>query len=188
MTAGNNRKENTFKTPPQPQPEPVEEPEVVSEEPKKESPKPKKESPKKNDKTTKGKGSKSQKTNVKQRHDSRLKKIIGILFICLAMFLGIALISYLVSFFSGHHQEYGYQIFASAHQRILRHRSVFLCLPTDSHWFAHHRRCQNQDMGCLEIRPLKLGLDANVLWFPFKPQMRFQGMRHLWRCGRTLAQ
>jgi len=112
MTAGNNRKENTFKTPPQPQPEPVEEPEVVSEEPKKESPKPKKESPKKNDKTTKGKGSKTQKANVKQRHDSRLKKIIGILFICLAMFLGIALISYLVSFFSGHHQEYGYQIFS----------------------------------------------------------------------------
>ena len=40
-----------------------------------------------------------------------MKRIIGILFICLAVFLGIALISYLVSFFSGHHQEYGYQVF-----------------------------------------------------------------------------
>ena len=111
MTAGNNRKENTFKTNIPIEPEVLEEREIIAEEPKKE-PKPKKESQKKNDKSTKGKEPKPQKNKDKQRSDGRIRKIIGILFICLAVFLGIALISYLVSFFSGHHQEYGYQIFS----------------------------------------------------------------------------
>ena len=72
----------------------------------------KKESPKKSEKSTKSKAPKPQKTKEKQESDGRVRKIIGILFICLAVFLGLALISYLVNFFSGHHQEYGYQIFS----------------------------------------------------------------------------
>ena len=74
--------------------------------------KPKKESPKKSEKSTKSKAPKPQKTKEKQESDGRVRKIIGILFICLAVFLGLALMSYLVNFFSGHHQEYGYQIFS----------------------------------------------------------------------------
>ena len=111
MTVGNNRKENTFRTETQPESELLEEKEILEEEPKKET-KSKKESPKKNNKSSKGKEPKPQKTKEKQQHDGRIQKIIGILFICLALFLGIALISYFVSFFSGHHQEYGYKIFS----------------------------------------------------------------------------
>ena len=89
----------------------MEEQPIITEEKKKEE-KPKKESPKKGEKTSKGKDTKPQKTKEKPKKESRFGKIIGILFLCLAVFLGIALISYLVSFFSGHHQEYGYQIFS----------------------------------------------------------------------------
>ena len=111
MTAGNNRKENTFKTKASFEVEPYEEQIITTEEKRKEE-KPKKEKSKKSEKTPKGKDSKPQKTNKKDESDGRVKRIIGILFICLAVFLGLALISYLVSFFSGHHQEYGYQIFS----------------------------------------------------------------------------
>ena len=106
MTAGNNRKENTFRKK-EPELEIVQPTPVIAEETEEKKSEKKKESrPKQDKKTPKGKEPKPQK------EAGRLQKIIGILFICLAVFLGIALISYLVSFFSGHHQEYGYQIFS----------------------------------------------------------------------------
>ena len=111
MTAGNNRKENTFKTKASFEAEPMKDQIITTEEKRKEE-KPKKEKSKKSDKTPKDKGSKPQKTNKKEASDGRVKRIIGIMFICLAVFLFLALISYLVSFFSGHHQEFGYQIFS----------------------------------------------------------------------------
>jgi S-DNA-T family DNA segregation ATPase FtsK/SpoIIIE len=107
MAEKNNRRENTFKTKGTTDIEPFEQQLIDTEENKKEE-KPKKRS----DKSPKSKESKPQKNKVKHESDGRLSKIIGILFLCLAVFLGIALISYLVSFFSGHHQEYGYQIFS----------------------------------------------------------------------------
>ena len=110
MATGNNRKENTFKPKATPEAERLEEQIIDTEEPKKEV-KPKKETSKKNEKSQKNKDSKNPKTQEKQKAEGRIGKIIGILFICLAVFLGIALVSYLVSFFSGHHQEWGYQIF-----------------------------------------------------------------------------
>lgn len=112
MTAGNNRKENTFKKKDTPETELLEEREIIEENLEKKEGKNKKETSKTNGKTSKEKDSKPQKTKEKRESDGRLSKIIGILFICFAVFLGIALISYLVSFFSGHHQEYGYQIFS----------------------------------------------------------------------------
>ena len=111
MATGNNRKENTFKQKASSETELLEVQPIITEEPKKEE-KTKKETSKKNEKSPKGKDSKTQKTKEKQKSESRFGRIIGILFLCLAVFLGIALISYLVSFFSGHHQEYGYQIFS----------------------------------------------------------------------------
>ena len=111
MATGNNRKENTFKQKASSETVLLEEQPIITEEPKKEE-KAKKETSKKNEKSQKGKDSKPQKTKEKQKSESRFGRIVGILFLCLAVFLGIALISYLVSFFSGHHQEYGYQIFS----------------------------------------------------------------------------
>jgi S-DNA-T family DNA segregation ATPase FtsK/SpoIIIE len=111
MATGNNRKENTFKQKASSETELLEVQPIITEEPKKEE-KTKKETSKKSEKSPKGKDSKPQKTKEKQKSESRFGRIIGILFLCLAVFLGIALISYLVSFFSGHHQEYGYQIFS----------------------------------------------------------------------------
>ena len=74
---------------------------------------PKKETSKKNEKTPKSKPQKKQKPEKEQDpSEGRTKRVIGILFIILAVFLGLAFISYLVSFFSGHHQEYGYKIFS----------------------------------------------------------------------------
>jgi len=112
MATGNNRKENTFKKKDIPEPELLEEREIVEEKVEKKEGKSKKETAKKSNKASKEKESKPQKDKVRQESDGRLSKIIGILFLCLAVFLGIALISYLVSFFSGHHQEFGYQIFS----------------------------------------------------------------------------
>ena len=112
MATGNNRKENTFKKKATPEPELEEERGIVEETEEKKEEKPKKETKKKNEKTSKNKEQKPQKAKEKKESDGRVKKIIGILFVCLAVFLGIALISYLVSFFSGHHQEFGYQIFS----------------------------------------------------------------------------
>ena len=112
MTAGNNRKENTFKPKPTPEPEFVVEREIAAEEPQIE-PKPKKEAPKKAEKSSKSKEAKAQKPQKQKKEpDGKIKRIIGILFICLAVFLFIALISYFFSFFSGNHQEFGYQIFS----------------------------------------------------------------------------
>ena len=111
MATGNNRKENTFKQKASSETVLLEEQPIITEEPKKEE-KQKKETSKKNEKSQKGKDSKPQKTKEKPKSESRFGRIVGILFLCLAVFLGIALISYLVSFFSGHHQEYGYQIFS----------------------------------------------------------------------------
>ena len=101
MAAGNNRKENTFKQKALPEAELLEEQSIITEEKKKE------EKPKKSDKAPKNKNSKPQKGQEKKETDGRVTRIIGILFICLAVFLGIALISYLVNFFSGHYQEIG---------------------------------------------------------------------------------
>lgn len=110
MSAGNNRKENTFKKK-QLEPEPLDELPETIETPKED--KPKKESPKKAEKPSKDKTPKKQKPEKEQSpNDGRIQRIIGVLFICLAVFLGLALVSYLVSFFSGHHQEFGYQIFS----------------------------------------------------------------------------
>ena len=89
----------------------MEEQPIITEETKKEG-KPKKETSKKSEKTSKNKESKPQKDIEVKETKGRIGKIIGILFLCLAVFLGIALVSYLVSFFSGHHQEFGYQIFS----------------------------------------------------------------------------
>ena len=111
MATGNNRKENTFRPKASNEPELLEEQPIITEENKKEE-KPKKENPKKSEKATKNKDSKTQKANEKQKNGSRIGKIIGILFLCLAIFLGIALVSYLLSFFSGHHQEWGFQVFS----------------------------------------------------------------------------
>ena len=112
MATGNNRKENTFRPKAQPESNPFENQLVVPEEPIITEEKVKKTTTKKSEKAPKSKGSKPQKTDEKQNKENRLGRIIGILFICLAVFLGIALVSYLVSFFSGGHQEYGYQIFS----------------------------------------------------------------------------
>ena len=111
MATGNNRKENTFKKKDIPEPEFLVEREIIEEKVEKKEGKIKEGTSKKSEKSSKGKGNKPQKTKEKQEGDGRITKIIGILFICLAVFLGLALISYLVSFFSGHHQEFGYQIF-----------------------------------------------------------------------------
>ena len=82
------------------------------ERPKKEAPKQKKELPKKSEKISKSKEPKPQKPEKQKKEpDGRIKRIIGILFICLGVYLFIALLSYLFSFFGGHHQEFGYQIF-----------------------------------------------------------------------------
>ena len=112
MTAGNNRKENTFRQKSTPEPEYLEEKEIIAEEPIKEE-KPKKDAPKKAEKTPKSKESKPQKPKKEQNpKDGKTKRIIGILFICLAVYLFIAMLSYFFSFFGGNHQEFGYQIFS----------------------------------------------------------------------------
>ena len=104
MSDKNNRKENTFKKKAASDAESLEVQIIDTEEKKEEKPK-----TKKSDKSPKGK--EPQKGKTKKESDGRVRKIIGILFICLAIFLGIALISYLVSFFSNHHQELGNKIF-----------------------------------------------------------------------------
>ena len=112
MATGNNRKENTFRTKAQPEPDFFEEREIVTEEKKKEE-KPKKEAKKKAEKAQKSKEPKPQKPQKQRKEpDGKIKRVIGILFICLAVYLFIALLSYFFSFFSGNHQEYGYQIFS----------------------------------------------------------------------------
>ena len=112
MATGNNRKENTFKKQ-EPEFEIVEPTPVITEETSEKTgdeKKSKKSSPKQDKKPTKPKETKPKKET--QQGGSKMKRIVGILFICFAVFLGISLVSYLVSFFSGSYQEYGYQIFS----------------------------------------------------------------------------
>ena len=115
MATGNNRKENTFRKK-EPEFEIVEPTPVITEETDRKTgdeKKSKKSSPKQDKKPTKPKDTKPQKPVKETRQDgSKAKRIVGILFICFAVFLGISLVSYLVSFFSGSYQEYGYQIFS----------------------------------------------------------------------------
>ena len=112
MATGNNRKENTFKKRATVEPELtedtfLEEKNIKEKEEKEEKKKQKKTNnnnkPKKNIDT-------DSKKNDKEK-DGKLKRIFGILFLCMAVFLCFAFISYLISFFSGHHQELGNQIF-----------------------------------------------------------------------------
>ena len=111
MTAGNNRKENTFRQKAQPEPEFVVEREIVAEEPIKEE-KTKKESPKKAEKAPKSKEPKTQKPQKERKpSDGKIKRILGVMFLCLAVYLFIAMLSYFFSFFGGNHQEFGYQVF-----------------------------------------------------------------------------
>ena len=86
MSAGNNRRENTFKkktTEPE-----VEEALPVIEEDVEEKKGKKKESQSKEKKATKAKDSKPKKEQKEPKEAGRVQKIIGILFICLAVFLG----------------------------------------------------------------------------------------------------
>ena len=115
MATGNNRKENTFKSQ---LPNPFIEEESPASIDESDKAKGKKDNPS----TSSGTSTKDKKKKTKEpkqhekKHegDGKTKRIIGVLSICLAVFLGIALISYLASFFSGHHQEYGNQIFSKA--------------------------------------------------------------------------
>ena len=116
MTVGNKHKENIFRPKAQPEPEIAEEKEIAAENPTKEEKQEKAPSPKP-EKTPKKKDSKPQKPQKQPKtHDGKTKRIAGILFICLAVYLFIALLSYFFSFFSGNHQEYGYQIFSQSIQ------------------------------------------------------------------------
>ena len=116
MAEKNNRRENTFKKKALSEAESLEIQLIDTEEKKEDKPK-KKSGPSalRESSGTAGSGAakskEPQKNKVQKESDGRIRKIIGILFICLAVFLGIALISYLVSFFSNHHQELGNKIF-----------------------------------------------------------------------------
>jgi len=105
MSDKNNRRENTFKKKPT-EPELVETPAVIAEETEEKKGK-KKESSDKEKKAAKAKEPKAKKELEEPKEASRIQKIVGILFVCLAVFLGIALISYLVTFFSNRYQELG---------------------------------------------------------------------------------
>ena len=110
MSDKNNRRENTFKKKPT-ELELVETPAVIAEETEEKKGK-KKEITDKEKKAPKAKEPKPKKEPKEPKEAGRIQKIIGILFVCLAVFLGLSMISYLVSFFSGHYQELGYQIFS----------------------------------------------------------------------------
>ena len=116
MSAGNNRKENKFKKKDS-EAELLEE-SVITDEVVTEKEEKKKDKDKDKDKGKKLKDNEKQKkdkdTQAKENtkdKDSRLKRVVGILFLCLAVFLGFAFISYLVSFYNGPYQEFGNQIF-----------------------------------------------------------------------------
>ena len=114
MATGNNRKENTFRKK-EPEFEIVEPQPIITEETDETTgeKKNKKSTPKPDKKPTKSKETGTQKPKKETRQGwDKTKRIVGILFICFAVFLGISLISYLVSFFSGSYQEYGFQIFS----------------------------------------------------------------------------
>lgn len=98
-----NKKENKLRAKPIETPIVEEKPAIIEDKEEKKEEKPRK------DKKKKLKQEKESK-NFKN-HDGKGKIVFGILFFCLAVFLFIALLSYLSSFYSGHHQEYGKEIF-----------------------------------------------------------------------------
>lgn len=103
------RKENTFRAKAIEEPIPSQDIAIVEE--KKAEEKTKKEKSQKKE-PAKNKESKPKKTEkAKKESDGKGRRIVGILFIILTVFLLVALLSYLTSFFGGHHQEFGNQIF-----------------------------------------------------------------------------
>ena len=103
------RKENTFRAKPVEEPKPDKKAPIVEEKTVEE--KPQKDKSQKKD-SVKVKDNKTKKSEGKKKESNgKAQRIVGILFLCLAAFMAIALISYLVSFFGGHHQEFGNQIF-----------------------------------------------------------------------------
>ena len=100
------KRENTLRVKPTEEPV-IEKIPVIVEEKKAEEKK-----PKKAPKTKEPKSKPTKEKKEKQPSDGRGRIIIGILLICLAVFLIVAFISYFSSFFSGHHQEFGAQVFS----------------------------------------------------------------------------
>lgn len=104
------KKENSFRSKAVEAPKP--EKDLAAIEEKKQEEKTKKEKSQKKE-PAKSKESKPKKSeNKKKEANGKPQRVIGILFVILAAFLAIALISYLNSFFGGHYQEYGHQIFS----------------------------------------------------------------------------
>lgn len=103
------KRENTLREKPAEKPA-IEEKPVIEETPIKEEKKSEDKKSKKPQKEPKSKPPKEKKE--KQPSEGRARIIIGILLLCLAIFLFVAFISYFGSFFSGHHQEFGAQVFS----------------------------------------------------------------------------
>ena len=103
------KRENTLREKPAEKPA-IEEKPVIEEVPIKEEKKSEDKKSKKPQKEPKSKPPKEKKE--KQPSEGRARIIIGILLLCLAIFLFVAFISYFGSFFSGHHQEFGAQVFS----------------------------------------------------------------------------
>ena len=103
------KRENTLREKPAEKPA-IEEKPVIEETPIKEEKKSEDKKSKKPQKEPKSKPPKEKKE--KKPSEGRARIIIGILLLCLAIFLFVAFISYFGSFFSGHHQEFGAQVFS----------------------------------------------------------------------------
>ena len=100
------KRENTLREKPAEKPA-IEEKSVIEEIPIKEEKKSEGKKQKKLQKEPKSKPPKEKKPS-----EGRARIIIGILLLCMAIFLFVAFISYFGSFFSGHHQEFGAQVFS----------------------------------------------------------------------------
>ena len=98
------KRENTLREKPAEKPV-IEEIPVIEEDKKAEEKKPKKPQKEPKNKTPKEK-------KEKKSSEGRARIIIGILLLCMAIFLCVAFISYFGSFFSGNHQEFGAQVFS----------------------------------------------------------------------------
>ena len=103
------KRENTLREKPAEKPA-IEEKPVIEEIPIKEEKKSEGKKQKKPQKEPKSKPPKEKKE--KKPSEGRARIIIGILLLCMAIFLFVAFISYFGSFFSGHHQEFGAQVFS----------------------------------------------------------------------------
>ena len=103
------KRENTLREKPAEKPA-IEEKPIIEEIPIKEEKKSEGKKQKKPQKEPKSKPPKEKKE--KKPSEGRARIIIGILLLCLAIFLFVAFISYFGSFFSGHHQEFGAQVFS----------------------------------------------------------------------------